>query len=149
MVQRRSDKMDARIVKLEENFDVKFNDHKEGMNAFIQNVFAEFKEEMKKNVFETIFISKKRACFSSRFSLKSVMCTSESNIEELDQYGRRLSERIENVLVVENETSEDVFNNVLDMCKKEKFNISVNDIGRSHRIGKLYVNNISKNSANL
>ena len=118
MVQRRSDKMDARIVKLEENFDVKFNDHKEGMNAFIQNTFAEFKEEMKKIVFRTIFISKRRACFSSRFTFKTVMCTSESNIEELDQYGRRLCQRIENVLVVENETSEDVFNNVLDMCKK-------------------------------
>ena len=40
--------MNERFEKLEENSDVKFNDHKEVMKAFIQNVFAEFKEEMKK-----------------------------------------------------------------------------------------------------
>ena len=48
MVQTRFVKLDERIAKLEENFDVKFNDHKEGMKAFIQKLFAEFKEEMKK-----------------------------------------------------------------------------------------------------
>ena len=53
-----------------------------------------------------------------QISLKSVMCTSESNIEELGQYGGRLCLRIESVNAVENETKEDVFNNVLDMCKK-------------------------------
>ena len=40
--------MDERIAKLEENFDVKFNDLRERMKAFIQNFFAEFTEEMKK-----------------------------------------------------------------------------------------------------
>ena len=49
MVQTRSIKMDERIANLEENFDVKFNYHKKGIKAFIQNLFAElFKEEMKK-----------------------------------------------------------------------------------------------------
>ena len=42
--------MDGSIVKFEENFNVKFTDHNEGMKAFIQNSFAEFK---KKNVFGT------------------------------------------------------------------------------------------------
>ena len=52
--------------------------------------------------------------------------------------------RIESVRVVENETSEDVFNNVLDICKKGNINISENDIDRAHRIGNPYVDNISK-----
>ena len=51
--------MDEIIAKLEENFNVKFNDHKEGIKAFIQNLFAEFKEEMKKNVFGTIFVARR------------------------------------------------------------------------------------------
>ena len=72
------------------------------------------------------------------------MCTSESNIEELEQHGRRLCLRIESMPVVENETSEDVFRNVLDMCKKINLNISENDIGRAHRIGKPSVDNTSK-----
>ena len=77
-------------------------------------------------------------------SLKSTMCTFESNIEKLEQYGRRLCLRIESVPVVENETSEVVFNNVLDMCKKGNINISENDIDRGDRIGKPYVDDISK-----
>ena len=77
-------------------------------------------------------------------SLNNAMCTSESNIEELEQYVRRLCLRIEGVPVVENKTSEDVFSNVLDMCKKGNTNIPENDIDCAHRIGKLYVDNTSK-----
>ena len=64
------------------------------------------------------------------------MCTSDSNIEELGQYGGRLCLRIESVNAVENETKEDVFNNVLDICKKWNINASENDIDRAHRTGK-------------
>ena len=46
MVQTRSAKMKEAIAKLEENFNVKFNDHKESMKIFIKNLLAEFKEEM-------------------------------------------------------------------------------------------------------
>ena len=51
---------------------------------------------------------------------------------------------MESVPVVENETSEDVFKNVLDMCRKGNINISENDIDRAHRTGKSYGDNISK-----
>ena len=119
--------MDERIAKLEENFDVKFNDLRERMKAFIQNFFAEF-TEMKKIFLElfsqqeetiNILQLEKAMLQQQTISLKSAMCTSESNIEELEQYGRRMCVRIESISVAENETSEDVFNNVLDMHKKE------------------------------
>ena len=75
MVQTISVKMDERIAKLEENFDVKRNDDKEGMKAFIQTVVAEFKEDLKKHFFLNNFVCKKKEkislngrkpCFSSR-----------------------------------------------------------------------------------
>ena len=47
--------MGERMAKLEENFDVKFSGHKVDMQTFIQNLFAEFKGEMKKNVSGTFF----------------------------------------------------------------------------------------------
>ena len=47
--------MGERIAKLEENFDVKFNGHKVDIQTFILNLFAEFKEEMKKKCFQNIF----------------------------------------------------------------------------------------------
>ena len=40
--------------------------------------------------------------------------------------------RIESVLVVENETSEDVFNNDLYMCRKETISVSENNIGLAY-----------------
>ena len=55
MMQRRPVKMGERIAKLEENFDVKFKGHKVDVQTFFQNLFAEFKEEMKKNVSGTFF----------------------------------------------------------------------------------------------
>ena len=153
MMLTRSVKMDEIIAKLEENLNVKINDHKEGMKAFIQNIFAQFKEEMKKMFSEqfsqqeeriNILESEKAMLQQQIISLKSAMCTSESNIEELEQYGRKLCLRIESVPVAENETSADVFKNVLDMCKKGNINISEDDIDRAHRIVKPYVGNISK-----
>ena len=93
MVLTRSVKMDEGISKLKENLDAKFNDHKEGTKAFIQNLFAEFKEEMKKMSLEqfsqqeeriNILESDKAMLQQQIISLKSAMCTSESNIEELE-----------------------------------------------------------------
>ena len=93
MVQTRFVKLDERIAKLEENFDVKFNDHKEGMKAFIQKLFAEFKEETKKMFSEqfslqeeriNILESEKAMLQQQIISLKNAICTSESNIEELE-----------------------------------------------------------------
>ena len=55
-----------------------------------------------------------------------------------------MSESIESVPVVANEISENVFSNVLEMCKKGNINISENDIDRAHRISKPYVHNTSK-----
>ena len=153
MVQTRSVKMDRRIAKFEGNFDVKFNDHKEGMKAFIQNLFVEFKEELKKMFSEqfsqqeeriNILESEKVMLQQQIISLKNAMCTSKSNIKELEKYGRRLCLRIESVPVFENETSGDVFSNVLDMCKKGNINIAENDIDRPRKIGKPYVDSTSK-----
>ena len=95
MLQTRSVKMDERIAKLEENFNVKFNGYKEGMKAFIQNLLAEFKEEMKKKKMFSeqfsqqeerinILESEKSILQQQIISLKNAMCTSESNIEELE-----------------------------------------------------------------
>ena len=51
--------------------------------------------------------------------------------------------------VVENEASEDVFNNILDICKKGNISISKNDIDCMFRIGKPYVDNISKKTLQI
>ena len=123
------------------------------MKTVIQSLFAEFKKEMRKIFSEQFFHQEDRINYLESekvmlqqqiISLKSVMCTSASNIEELEQYGRRLCLCNQSTPAVDNETNEDVFNNVLDMCKKGNINTQEIDIDRAHRIGKPYVHNISK-----
>ena len=48
------------------------------------------------------------------------MCTSESKIKVIEQYGRSMYLCLESVPVAENETSEDIFNNVLDKKGNER-----------------------------
>ena len=71
----------------------------EGMKAFIQNLFAKFTEETKKMFSEqfsqqeertNILESKKAMLQQQMISLEMAMCTSERNIEELEQYRRRV-----------------------------------------------------------
>ena len=85
-------------------------------------MFSEQFSQQEKRI--NILESEKAILQQQIISLKSGICTSESNIEEFEQYARRLCLRIESVPVVENETSEHVFNNALDMCKEGNVNIS-------------------------
>ena len=99
------------------------------MKVFIQNLFAEIKEQMKKMFLEqftqqeeriNIFESVKSMLQQYTISFKSAMCTSESKIKVIEQYGRSMYLRLESVPAAENETSEDIFNNVLDKKGNER-----------------------------
>ena len=54
--------------------------------------------------------------------------------DELEQYSRRTCVRIGNIRETEGESTDDI---VLDVCKKSGADISIHDIDRSHRVGKL------------
>ena len=56
-----------------------------------------------------------------------------ANHDELEQYSRRTCVRIGNVRESEGESTDDI---VLNVCQKSGANISINDIDRSHRVGK-------------
>ena len=55
---------------------------------------------------------------------------------ELEQYGRRLCIRIDGVPMVENETSNDVLQNVKSFIEESSSEIPDAAIDRAHRIGK-------------
>ena len=59
----------------------------------------------------------------------------------MEQYGRRLCLRIDGVPTEKNETSEEVFKKVTEMCKEAKLDIPEVVIDRAHRIGNEYENN--------
>ena len=59
----------------------------------------------------------------------------QNEIEELEQYGRRLCTRIDGITEVSNENSEDVFN-IVDLFVKAGIEDVEKNIGRAHRMGK-------------
>ena len=63
--------------------------------------------------------------------------------DELEQYGRRLSIRIDGVPVAENETSNNVLQNVRSITEESSSEIPDVAIDRAHRIGKAYTDKTS------
>ena len=67
----------------------------------------------------------------------------EISQDELEQYGRRLCIRIDSVPVAENETSNDVLQNVKSIIEESSSEIPHVAINRAHRIGKTYTDKTS------
>ena len=67
-----------------EKLDVSFTYHKQGVKAFIQNLFAEFKEDMKKNVFGTVLPSRREDKY--RWIWESHASGVDNNFEQCHVY---------------------------------------------------------------
>ena len=67
----------------------------------------------------------------------------KANQDELEQYGRQLCIRIDGVPVAENETSNDVLQNVKSIIEESSSEIPDVAIDRAHRIGKAYTDKTS------
>ena len=67
----------------------------------------------------------------------------KANQDELEQYGRQLCIRIDGVPVAENETSNDVLQNVKSIIEESSSEIPDVAIDRAHRIGKTYTDKTS------
>ena len=76
--------------------------------------------------------------------IKKQNLTKKSEIEELDQYGRKQCLRFEGVPTEQNETSNKVLSKVVDMCKEASVDIPDTVIDRAHRIGEVYFDNKRK-----
>ena len=63
-----------------------------------------------------------------------------SDLEELCQYGRRLCLRIDNIPVLERESSEEVLRSVKSLIEKSGEVIPDSTLDRAHRIGPVYTN---------
>ena len=62
-------------------------------------------------------------------------------VDELEQYGRRVCLRVEDVEHQANEKSEDVLKNVVNMIKESETEIPESVLDRAHRIGPKYTDN--------
>ena len=62
----------------------------------------------------------------------------QEDVEELEQYGRRLWFRIDGVPTEEKETNADVLQKIMSLCSDAEIDILFVVYGQAHRISKAY-----------
>ena len=140
--------MEKFIPELQNYIDKKFDEFK--VNISINNeLLTEFKNEIKQQInlvdekFEQklLSISKENDAVKKEvINLKKENERLSSDLEELCQYGRRLCLRIDNVPVLERESSEEVLKSVKSLIEKSGEVIPDSTLDRAHRIGPAYIN---------
>ena len=146
-------KMEEKMDKFEKSLLNKFENHKEDMKAFILNLFETLKDEIKSHVSSEILalgtkvkqLESDKAMLQSQITeLKIVNSAIQENLEELEQYGRKTSLRINGIETSSNETSNDVLEKVVNLCKDSDISVDLKDIDRAHRVGLPYVDKVSR-----
>ena len=103
------------------------------MNEFKDELLTEIKLLIKSEVDEAL--KKQKEEFDSAFTqLEKRITKLENDNEDLEQYGRRVCLRIEDVPVANEETAEEVFKKTENMLKKVCPNLSGDCIDRVHCI---------------
>ena len=111
---------------------------KEKLNEFKGELPTEIRLLIKSEVDEAL--KKQKEKFDSAFTqLEKRIAKLENYNDDLEQYGRRVCLRIEDVLVANEETAEEVFKKTENMLKKFCPNLSGDCIERAHRIGPDYM----------
>ena len=136
--------MEQKIDELKKNVDKRFEAESEIIKSVVHDVYALliekfrviFKEKIKKIIDERIN-SEKHMLQQQITSLEQLNLQTEKDFE-LEQYGRRLSLKIDGVPVKEKERSQDVFEHVVGMLEEASAGNVDGYIDRAHRIVKTY-----------
>ena len=81
--------------------------------------------------------------------LKQQNIVSSHQVDNVEQYGRRLCLRIDGLPKEGNETADKVFNKVVDIVNAAEVQIPKDNINRAHRIGKIFTIKNPRNSKAL
>ena len=105
------------------------------MNEIKDELLTEIKLLIKSEVDKALKKQKEEFADSAFTQLEKRITKLENDNEDLEQYGRRVCLRIEDVPVANEETAEEVFKKTENMLKKVCPNLSGDCIDRAHRIG--------------
>ena len=146
--------MEQKLEELKRSIEDRFDKQKDSLREIISEIcpalFDSFKkdlkEEIKKEIAEQITkISSENCMFPNQIlELKQANVKLQNDLDELEQYGRRSCIRIDGIPEVSNESSEDVFNSIVDMFVRVGIEDIEQNIDRAHRIGKSYHHKKSK-----
>ena len=142
--------MEQKLEELKRSIEDRFDKQKDSLREIISEICSalkkDLKEELKKEMDEQITkISSENCMFQNQIlELKQANVELQNEFDELEQYGRRSCIRIHCIPDVSNESSEDVFDNIVDMFVRVGIEGIEQNIDRAHRIGKSYHHKISK-----
>ena len=137
---------------IEDRFDKQQDSLREIISEICSALFGRYKkdlkEEMKKEMDEQITkISSENCMFENQIlELKQAYVKLQNELDELEQYGRLSCIRIDGIPEVSNESSADVFNNIVDLFVRVGIEDIEQNIDRAHRIGKSFHHKNSKKS---
>ena len=104
-----------------------------------EDVLKDSQEEMKKQNLRVEKLESEKSLLQQHISeLKQVNIEMQKNIDDNEQYGRRLCLRFDGLPVKENETSSMVLEDVKSLFEEAGIEIPDTVIDRAHRIGKGY-----------
>ena len=149
-------RMDEKIEELKTFFNSKLEDKlgeqeknlTNTLNNLISDLSHEFKKELQNEInkqYEKLE-SENKMLQKQVSELHKLNIENQTNNEDLEQYGRRLCLRIDEVPIVENETSADVLASVKKLFDDAQVEIPDAVVDRAHRIGGNYVDRKSKKS---
>ena len=141
-------RMEDKLEELKSYFNTKFNEQEESLTKTFNNIIADLKKEITKEIQHEVSKQCKQLDSENKMLKKQVVELRELNInnqsrnEELEQYGRCLCLRIDGVPTVRNESSNDVLEFTKSLFKEAK--VEVPDVlDPAHRIGPSYTDRIT------
>ena len=133
-------RMEDNLEQLKYYFNTKFNKQEESLIKTFNNIIADYKKEITKEIEQEVSKQCKQLDSENKMLKKQILEMRELNIndqsrnEELEQYGRHLSLRIDGVPTVKNESSHDVLEFIKSLFKEAKVPVPYNVLDRAHRI---------------
>ena len=145
--------IDEKIEELKEHIRQQLSVNNKNFEQTCEKLFQKFKNEFKEEFAKEL---KKRGDKIEKLEFDKAMLqkyileikkqnlTNRSEIEELEQYGRRQCLRFEGALTEQNETSDKVLSKIMDMCKEAGVDIPDAVIDRAHGIREAFFDNTRK-----
>lgn len=139
---------DEFFVRLESSLDGKLDEKLKVFSNLKVEIIAELKAELKtqiKNEFQNLMKeqNKKLEHLESTVAMlqehvKNLKASNEKNLEELEQYGRRLCVRVHGIPCKKDESADEVLNTIQTKINNAGLAIPADVVDRAHRIGPKY-----------
>ena len=146
-------RMEDKLEELKSYFNTKFNEQEESLTKTFNNIIADLKKEITKEIQHEVWKQCKQLDSKNKMLKKQVAELRELNInnqshnKELEQYGTRLCLRIDSVPAVKDELSDDLLEFTKSVFKETKVAVPDNVLDRAHRVGPSYTDRITSKNA--